>query len=70
MAQVCIAAQVLGSRRMQRYPAGFVKLGLADQQARGLRVKLDIRDQEVAGFTRTQPGTRQQAEPRLVGQGS
>lgn len=55
---------------MQRDPAGFVKLGLADQQARGLHVKLDIRDQEVTGFTRTPPGTRQQAEPRLVGQGS
>ena len=38
---------------------------LADQQARGLRVTLDIRDQEGAGGTRTQPGTRQQAAPRL-----
>jgi hypothetical protein len=47
-----------------------VKLRLADQQARGLLIKLDIWDQQVAGFTWTQSGAGQQAEQRLMGPGS
>ena len=47
-----------------------MKLRLADQQARGLLIKLDIWDQQVAGVTWTPSGAGQQAEQRPMGPGS
>jgi hypothetical protein len=61
---------MLRGRGMEGHPAGFVKLRLADQQARGPLIKLDIRDQRVAGCTWMQSGAGQQTEQRLMGQGS
>src|SRR5882724_1006567 len=61
---------MLRGREMEGHPAGFVKLGLADQPARGPLIKQDIWDQQVAGFTWTQSGAGQQPEQRLMGSGA